>query len=646
MVMAMTKKKTPPAPPSSPSSPLGYGAVGLTLALLVSMGVVVLPVLLDSTIAMPGHDWFIGADTYMRMVRVEGWWRGADWYANVSVRSNWPFGETLHWTRPLDMLLVALAWPLMAVMEEARAFYWAGQALSPLLALATMITLVVASRGLLGFAGRVALPFLFVIQPLSRSYFEPGRPDHHSVLLFLFVVAFALLASLCRARPNDEPTTRDSKTAAALGVAIGLAVWVGPEAMATAFFVYAFFGLAWLYRGNDARWLSRLRITAWSALATLTLALMIERPPDEWLVAVEYDRLSIVQWTLFAAAAVANEALFRAARLASTLNQTLGGRIFLAVVAGAFVVAVMAAVFPVFLQGPFKAVVDARLHALWLDNVVEVTPLLRPDDPFTLARTARIATPAFFIGMWLWLAWRGGGKVHGTQAGLLAFGGALYLALTFYQVRWAAYFAVPAAVGWAAVLEHTLGWKGGPLVAGGKVPLLRAPLVALIVLAPFGGAWMGAEIGARWAVGMATAELPHPRAQCPWVVATGALNDLSAELGRPLVIFAQIHQGPEILYRTRHRVIGTPYHRNTAGIVDTAAVFMGENMAEVRGILNRRAVDVVAICADNVEQRHYLKAPGDTLMRRLVEANPPEWLKKMALPSDGQMRLYRLRRGP
>ena len=52
-------------------------------------------------------DWFvldgrlIGPDAYMRVLRVMELAQGGNWYDAVSERSNAPFGEILHWTRPL-----------------------------------------------------------------------------------------------------------------------------------------------------------------------------------------------------------------------------------------------------------------------------------------------------------------------------------------------------------------------------------------------------------------------------------------------------------------------------------------------------------------------------------------------------------------
>jgi len=54
----------------------------------------------------------IGTDGYMRLVRVELLQETGAWFDGRIPRSNAPYGDTLHWTRPLDVLLLGAAWPI------------------------------------------------------------------------------------------------------------------------------------------------------------------------------------------------------------------------------------------------------------------------------------------------------------------------------------------------------------------------------------------------------------------------------------------------------------------------------------------------------------------------------------------------------
>ncbi len=46
----------------------------------------------------------------MRLVRVEELHRTGAWYDSVVQRSNAPYGDELHWTRSLDIILYIPAW--------------------------------------------------------------------------------------------------------------------------------------------------------------------------------------------------------------------------------------------------------------------------------------------------------------------------------------------------------------------------------------------------------------------------------------------------------------------------------------------------------------------------------------------------------
>ena len=128
--------------------------------------------------------------------------------------------------------------------------------------------------------------------------------------------------------------------------------------------------------------------------------------------------------------------------------------------------------------------------------------------------------------------------------------------------------------------------------------------------------------------------------ECHWRDIAPYLNSAEFANGEPQTLLNFIHTGPEILYRTRHRVIGTPYHRNAQGILDTLTVLSGTNMSESRAILQARNVDFMILCVKSVEEKLMLDVPGDTLMRRLVNGTPPAWLVQAPLP-DGLAAYFR-----
>lgn len=162
-----------------------------------------------------GSVYFVDADCYARMTRVEQ----VVQHPFHSIRShdfeNFPQGIQTHTTAPLDWLIALLA--AVFVPFAAHALDMAGAWISPLLGLATLITLWVWSTRLrLPF--RHAMLFLLAVSPILTQAFRLGRPDHQSLLLFLIAGGLAAEWTLW-SRPGRL-------AAVAWGVSWGIALWI------------------------------------------------------------------------------------------------------------------------------------------------------------------------------------------------------------------------------------------------------------------------------------------------------------------------------------------------------------------------------------------------------------------------------------
>ena len=62
------------------------------------------------TVAAPVFDGeLMGPDGYMRLIRVDDLRNGSGWYNSTIERSNAPYGDALHWTRPMDLLILLVS---------------------------------------------------------------------------------------------------------------------------------------------------------------------------------------------------------------------------------------------------------------------------------------------------------------------------------------------------------------------------------------------------------------------------------------------------------------------------------------------------------------------------------------------------------
>jgi hypothetical protein len=92
--------------------------------------------------------------------------------------------------------------------------------------------------------------------------------------------------------------------------------------------------------------------------------------------------------------------------------------------------------------------------------------------------------------------------------------------------------------------------------------------------------------------------------QCPWGDFAPILKQLEGSGGASPIVLGFFHRGPEIMYRTGTRVVGTPYHRNASGIRDTHLILTTDAPDDARGIAQRRGVDYLAFCR-NAPESHY-----------------------------------------
>ncbi len=171
------------AAPPEDRSPLGWlillplGCLILGQALLALTGTIAV---LDGVLADP--------DAYMRL---NAWSRlhdGGSWFDPREWRINPPEGHVQHWTRPLDMVLLAGAQLLEPALGFDRALHLFGVLFSPLLLMLCVLALAWAAAPLLDRDGRLFACIALLMQPTVIAYSSLGRPDHHTLLLLLFTL--------------------------------------------------------------------------------------------------------------------------------------------------------------------------------------------------------------------------------------------------------------------------------------------------------------------------------------------------------------------------------------------------------------------------------------------------------------------------
>ncbi len=229
------------------------------------------------------------SDCYMHLIRASDLYERGRWYDPVIERGNAPYGHRLHWTRAFDLLLLAGAVPGSLLTSFASSLFWWGVVISPIILVAIFLGLRWASRPLLGEDGASLIGFLLAVQVGVLTYLQAARPDHHGLLLLLFVLSLGFVLRLVELPFNFG-------LCAAAGALSALSMWTSFESLVmVAVFLCVLSGL-WIRYGGD----SMKKVLCYSAsLFLFTCAALVAERPWSDLATLEFDRLSIMHIAIF-----------------------------------------------------------------------------------------------------------------------------------------------------------------------------------------------------------------------------------------------------------------------------------------------------------------------------------------------------------
>jgi hypothetical protein len=565
-------------------------------------------ILVRTAMSKTGGPFFGDTDDAMRMVVVRDFLAGQGWYDLVQHRLNTPYGAEIHWSRLVDLPLAILLGLAQLVTTPAQALIVAGT-IWPLFLL--LVLLWLSARVTLDLVGREGLlPGLVlpVLSPAVLAEFNPGRVDHHNVIIVLTLAV--LLASLVALRRPLGAWLAGALTATALAIAV--------EALPVAMAAVLAFGLAYVI---DPGYRANLRRFGLGFALGMVGHLMLARPPARWLEAA-CDMISPV----YVLAGLAAGAAYLLVSLLPPPRQALF-RLLILAVAGLASVALVLLVYPQCLGGPY-ADLDPWLQRNWIAGIVEAKPWHQSlfDLP---AYTLAVGVPVLLgAGVALIALVREPKRRTGWLI-LLTFivTTSIVMLAQIRGARIAIVTIVPAAA-WLIVLARN---------AYLRRPKLRptAGLIASWLI--FSGVILSMLVSATLDI------LPDGRAQQVTVARASKLpclaSDSFADLRGlpPERIMSPIDLGAHLLLETPHAVVAAPYHRNEAGVLD-AFRFLGRPAEEARDIARDRGLGLFVTCDAMPEmQGAGVQQPG-TLLNLLAAGTLPDWLQDVSL--GGPLKVY------
>jgi hypothetical protein len=607
-----------PAPVGRANSGAGLG--WLLVGLFVLLGITEHAMFAYNNGEVIRDHGLVDPDSYMRVMRIIALYHGAGWYDTMTMRVGAPEGLSLHWTRPVDLLILlpALFAHLFGLSVE-RGIYWIGAAFSPICHLLACLAVAWAARPLWPSPGHRFAALILLTNAAAFGYGVFGRADHHTLLLLLTALMFG---AALRAAIAWQPVAEERRWAAISGLFAGLGIWISPELMVPITPIVAAIGLFWLdapldqaKNGGPRRDWAALGIAFALAMAAVMLvAIPIEQPPAHWLTA-EYDKVSLP----YLVVPLIWAAVFG---IASRVHGGFLSRLIAGVLLGAAGLAVLLGLFPDLLFGPLG--VNQRLKTDFLDTVREMQPLW----PTSFGRLQSFlqmlgqSIPSLILLPFAFWIWRGprrwAGQMLALSFGFLLIAGMMHARL---GVEFAPMPAIICA-GFFSLLDAKLK---------GRSPLLRTPALVLtavaLTCAPLlVGLALNGSSGGKGDAG--TCKVVN---LADWLNAHHPGHG-TADGGAPIVMTDDYSYGPELAFRTDYRLVAGPYHRNPQAIFDTIDTMTDYTETAAHQILDRRQVSLVVRCTDVTVTRYYDLLHLMVYDRLGGQGSLPNWLTQLTLP--------------
>lgn len=568
----------------------------------------------------------LGSDGYTRLNRVQFIHEQGTWNNSVYPRSNAPYGESIHWTKPMDFLLLGGASIFSLVWPYPTSLHFWGVIISPLFHMLAFLGLLYLMRKTFDHLSIILLSVAFFLQPILTSYFLVGRPDHHSLILAIF--CWFLVGV------NDGlQNPKEWKNVFLIGGMGALGLWVSIEFFVPIALFLLVYGFIWIWRGDEMAW--RLCTVMAGMCGFAFLFLFIERPGSSFFI-VESDKISLVHCVLLGLITLVWLVMAIWERYATDWS-TRWTRMGVLGVGTLVAVIFQWRWYPKFFQGPL-ADLDPNVKRLLWDGVSETQPLLSLNPLQVSDAMTSLGIGVIGILFLLYRMTQEPSRAEYNQLIIWMLGVCVFIPFAVYERRWTPYASVVMLVPYVQYIRKTVSWISDRCVPE-RVTIMTLMTTLGLLFGPV-------ILGTVMALGEPQQVLSTVGGKCPLKPLGQYLSEQKFGEEIPSTILAFKDFGPELLYRTPHRFVATPMHRNHEGIRDMYGIMTDTNFDRARQTIQQRDINVIVVCVKSkAEERFYVtKAKELTFYEALVQGNHPKWLKEVALPQELQnsFRLFSL----
>ncbi len=528
------------------------------------------------------------ADGYMRALRLYHWLTAPTFWEQPITESNYPFGEINHWTRPMDILWLINILPFIpsGITDLKDLIFLSGAFLSPWLFVLTAIALVYGLRRRFNIYLCLYGCFILLSAPIIQNYYAIGRPDHHSLMGLLGIYAVSL--NLCWLKKRHNRYLRW------LGFSLALATFVAIEGL----ILYALFLSFYicLYIVKNISLLPAVKISKYFALS-LTLFWLLNPPYEGWFYP-DNGRISILfvsfSWFVFIALYGIERGHLhtRALKIWSLICAGLGIALLLLVIFGINI---------------YHFPLDEEIRSVWSNRISEMKPIWKQNKEIILAAYA-FGAISLLLSIYM-LRYKPYQRIMTLN---LCLGIPLYI-LNMTAMRFAVYQILYIILPWLCLIELLYKKSDFYQRKSKEFPpyiwilCLSILILPLLLFIPHNLKAMHNKV--------------HP-------VFNINLCQNVARIGGTLV--TDNFLSPQYLWECNVNTIGTPYHRNREGLVDTHNLLQSTNDNTIIPILLKHQVRQILLF-DKYDRYYDMSEKNkDKLYYRLIKReNIPYYLEEV-----------------
>lgn len=570
---------------------------------LITLAIAIITGLYDS---LSGWNGFYGdADGYMRALRVKNFILNPSYYETPVYESNYPFGEILHWTRPMDILWSVLTLPFLVQGYGLKdAVFVSGFFLSPLLYIFSALVLAYGLRRHFNVWLTLFGIGIFSLAYTITNAYAPAHPDHHALMSFLSLCLFSF--TLCWLKKRHNRYLRLT------GVVSALSVFTAVEGIIIHVLILTYFIVLYIFKNLSLT--PSVKISKYFALS-LTLFLFLN-PPYQGLFYPDNGRLSVIfvslGWLVFLALYI----------LEKLKLHTSGLKLVSLLLAATCAFLLLIALFgPTILLPPL----DKELSAVWSSQIVEMRSFYQIPWEFS----CEIYTfPALSLATNLFMLKKS--PRNRLMLLNLTLGIPLFL-LSLFAIRFQSYCVIYITLPFLSLTKYLYETSPFAKHQNTEFPGIVWLSVFLTLMTEYATPFPYA-IRQMQQKDNSPANTIYSSSLCQSVSALGG------------TLLTDTFRSPQYVYNCNVTTVNTPYHRNRQGILDAHTILNVQNDSLAIPLLLKHQITQILLF-ENYGKKYYDMSPqnADKLYYRLIKKqNIPPYLEPVSSPLPN-VRHYRIK---